>query len=144
MKKIFFLLLVVISAGLKAQVTDSLTTPKDTSISIEKMPEFPGGVKALYEYFYTETQYPQEALKKDIEGTVYVKFVVDQEGNVKNPVVVRGVGSGCDEEALRVVSSMPQWIPGSINGETVSVWYTVPIRFDMISDKQKKKNRKKN
>ncbi len=144
MKLTFILFLILFCYNLNAQVTDSLPIQKDSTTSIEKMPEYPGGVKALYEYFYTETRYPEEALKKGIEGTVYVKFVVDQEGFVINPVVMRGVGGGCDEEALRVVASMPQWIPGSINGENVSVWYTVPIKFNLISEKQKKKNKNKN
>ncbi|MBK9456902.1 MAG: energy transducer TonB [Bacteroidetes bacterium] len=66
-----------------------------------------------------------------IEGTVYIKFVVDDKGAVSQAHVVRSIGAGCDEEALRVVKEMPNWTPGRQNGKPAAVWYTVPVKFTL-------------
>jgi protein TonB len=66
-----------------------------------------------------------------IEGTVYLKFVVDKNGKVSDVKVQRGIGAGCDEEAVRVVSTMPNWTPGRQNGAAVNVYFTLPVKFDL-------------
>lgn len=96
---------------------------------VEEMPEFPGGESALRQYIANEIKYPVEAQKEKIQGKVYVTFIVNKEGMVQEPKVVRGVHASLDEEALRVVSSLPQWVPGRQKGQAVSVSYTVPISF---------------
>ena len=95
---------------------------------VEQMPEFPGGDLALRK-FLGAVQYPRIAAENGISGKVYVYFVIDKTGNVTNVKVSRGVDSALDKEAVRKVSSMPRWIPGKQNGETVRVSYTVPINF---------------
>ena len=80
-------------------------------------------------YLETEIEYPKRAEKQNIEGRVYVQFVVEKDGDISGAKVLKGIGTGCDEEALRVVRSMPNWIPGEDNGEKVSVKYTLPIKF---------------
>ena len=93
------------------------------------MPEFPGGDKALKTWISQNVIYPADAQKNGIEGRVYIGFVVNQDGVVDRVKVMRGASPSLDAEALRVVSSMPTWIPGKQRGEKVSVSYTVPINF---------------
>ena len=95
----------------------------------DKMPEFPGGTAALMNYIAKEIQYPAEAKERNIQGRVVVQFVVDKEGNIKYPQIVRSVDPLLDQEAIRLVSNMPKWKPGQIKGENVAVKYTVPIMF---------------
>lgn len=129
-----------ICCAVNAQVSDSLPTPTDSLPSqkktydlLDQMPEYPGGIKALYEFLGTNLQYPAEALENEIEGTVYVKFIVDEYGKISSPFVVRGIGAGCDEEAIRIINLMPQWKPGVKSGKNVSVWYTIPVKFTLNS-----------
>lgn len=97
---------------------------------VEKMPEFPGGEKELFNYLSRHISYPQEARQRHIEGTVMVKFIVDRRGGISDVQTINNpLGGGLDEEALRVVKSMPPWNPGRQNGTPVDVWYAVPIKF---------------
>lgn len=122
-------------------IAQSETIEKDTvpkvefdSISnvylrVEKMPEFPGGDYGLISFLAKKIKYPAMAREDGIEGMVIVEFLIDKSGKILDPKVVRGIGGACDEEALRVVKLMPDWIPGYQNGEAVTVRYTLPIRF---------------
>ena len=97
---------------------------------VEIMPEFPGGVKALMQYLGSNIKYPEQAKHDSIQGKVFVQFVVEKDGTVSGTKVLRGIGGGCDEEALRVVSSMPNWNPGlDENNEPVRVQYNIPIKY---------------
>jgi protein TonB len=96
---------------------------------VEEYPEFLGGEKALYEYIKNNVNYSELAIKTNIEGTVYVEFVVEKDGSISDVKVLRGIGGGCDEEAVRVVKSMPKWKPGKQRGQPVRVYYTLPIDF---------------
>lgn len=96
---------------------------------VEEMPEFPGGEIALRKHLANEIKYPAEAQKDTIQGRVYVTFVVNKDGSVIDPKIARGVHPSLDQEALRVVSGLPQWIPGKQRGQAVKVSYTVPISF---------------
>lgn len=98
---------------------------------VEVMPEFTGGQEALAKYLQKEIQYPQRAKEMGIEGKVYLSFVVDNFGNVTNVKVLRGIGGGCDEEAMRVVKKMPRWKPGKQGGRAVSVNFNLPIEFKL-------------
>ncbi len=100
--------------------------------SFEKMPEFPGGVKAFYGFLNQNIKYPKEARKKRIIGTVYIGFVVGYNGVVRDVTILKGIGGGCDEEAARVISIMPQWVPGRQRGKAVSVRYSLPIKFGLM------------
>lgn len=104
--------------------------PKQETFSmVEQMPEFPGGQAAMMKFLSEELRYPNEARDKNISGKVIVKFVVDTEGYIKNAEVIRGIGAGCDEEALRVVRKMPRWKPGKQNGKAVNVFFHLPVSF---------------
>jgi protein TonB len=93
------------------------------------MPQFPGGEEELMKFLKNNITYPQMAKENGVQGTVYVTFEVSSKGKVINSKILRGIGSGCDEEALRVVKKMPVWKPGKQNGKSVNVQYNLPIKF---------------
>ena len=94
-------------------------------------PEFPGGEEAMYEFLANNIRYPQAARDSNIQGKVFVQFVVEKDGTITNPKVLRDICSGCGEEALRVVRMMPKWKPGILRGEAVRVQYTLPVIFQV-------------
>jgi protein TonB len=96
---------------------------------VEQMPTFPGGDSELLSFLSKNVKYPVSALENGIQGRVIVRFVVNKNGEVDRAEILRSLDSACDREALRVVKSMPKWIPGRQNGENVSVWFTLPINF---------------
>ena len=98
---------------------------------VEKMPVFPGGEQELFNYLNKNIKYPAIARENGIQGRVFVTFVVDAEGKVKDAKILRGLGSGLDDEALRVVRNMPAWKPGMQNGRVVQVQYNLPIVFTL-------------
>lgn len=95
----------------------------------EEQPEFPGGVNEFARYLQKNITYPKKALRRNITGKVYVKFIVKEDGLMSNTKVIKGAHPLLDEEALRVLKSVPRWKPGYQDCEAVSVWYTVPINF---------------
>lgn len=95
----------------------------------QEMPQYPGGTQALMQYIGSTTKYPPMAMENDIEGTVYISFVVDYKGQVGRVQVVRSVNRLLDNEAVRVIKSLPEWKPGKQNGKPVNVQFTVPIKF---------------
>ena len=98
---------------------------------VEEQPSFPGGEQARMKYLQKNIEYPQMALESGIEGTVFVTFVVEPDGSVTDVRILRGIGGGCDEEALRVVRNMPKWKPGKQRGKSVRVQFNMPIRFKL-------------
>lgn len=98
---------------------------------VEVDPEFPGGIEALYKYMVDNVKYPEKAKADKIEGRVFVAFVIEKDGSVTNAKVVRGVSDEIDAEALRVVSAMPKWKPGTQQGNPVRVQYNLPIVFKL-------------
>lgn len=96
----------------------------------QAMPEYPhGGIAGLMKYFRSELVYPKKARRKGIEGRVKVRFVVGMDGNIIDPVVTESVDPLLDEEAVRVISGMPKWIPGIQHNRPVQVYYTLPVSF---------------
>jgi len=98
---------------------------------VEEMPEFPGGERALLDYIGKNIRYPEAAKEKEIQGRVFIGMVVEKDGSVGEVKVLRGIGGGCDEEAVRVISSMPKWKPGMQDGKPVRVSYQIPIFFKL-------------
>jgi protein TonB len=98
---------------------------------VEEMPSFLGGEAELFKYLGKAIKYPQMAQESGISGVVYVTFVVDKDGKIRDAKVLRGIGGGCDEEAIRVVKAMPAWKPGKQRGKPVTVQYNLPIRFTL-------------
>ena len=98
---------------------------------VEEMPEFPGGMPALIEFLQTNIKYPKDAIKQEVGGRVMVMFVVETDGSISNVRVARNVFPSLDEEAVRVVKTMPKWKPGKEKGRLVRVNYTLPVVFSI-------------
>jgi TonB family protein len=96
---------------------------------VEEQPRFPGGEEARLQYMMQNLRYPAEARKEGIQGTVFVTFLVEADGSITNVRVLRGIGGGCDEEAVRVIKEMPNWTPGRQRGQNVRVQFNMPVRF---------------
>ena len=98
---------------------------------VEKDPEFPGGTDALYKYLAENIKYPQLARDNGITGKVYITFVVERDGSIANPKILRDIGGGCGAEAIRVVKAMPKWTPGKQRGKAVRVQFNLPVNFNL-------------
>lgn len=96
---------------------------------VEQNPMFPGGEKALMQYLQKNLKYPASAQENNIQGRVMVQFVVNKDGSIVEPKVLRSVDPALDKEAMRVVTSMPKWTPGKQRGKTVRVRFTLPVTF---------------
>ena len=120
------------------EVTEGLVVPwRDESdepevyMIVDEMPEFPNGQEALMLYIAKQVKYPPEAKKAGAQGRVFIGFIVEPDGSLSDFKVLRGIGYGCDEEALRVAKSMPKWQPGIHRGKAVRVQYLVPVNFKL-------------
>ncbi|MBR3493000.1 MAG: M56 family metallopeptidase [Bacteroidales bacterium] len=121
-----------LSVHLFDQLLDIATSEEDTVYQIvDEMPKFPGGEQAMFKFISENVKYPQEAKDKNISGRVFVNFVVEKDGSVDEVKVLRSIGGGCDEEAVRVVKSMPKWTPGKQKGKPVRVSYIIPFVFKL-------------
>jgi TonB family protein len=100
---------------------------------MEQQPEYPGGQSALSAFLNKNLQYPKQASEMSITGRVFIRFMVEADGIISNIKVIRGIGGGCDEEAVRVIKLMPKWIPGKQNGQPVKSYFTLPIVFNSQS-----------
>lgn len=98
---------------------------------VEQMPEFPGGDNELMRYIRTNIHYPAVAKENGIEGKVIINFIINKDGKITGAHVVRGIGGGCDEEALRVIRHMPAWKPGMQNGKAVNTALNLPVTFTL-------------
>lgn len=98
---------------------------------VEQMPEFPQGYEELSKYLKSNLQYPQEAREMKISGKVFISFIVEENGNITNAKILRGIGGGCDEAALEIIEAMPDWNPGKQNGKAVKVQFNMPIVFKL-------------
>lgn len=118
---------------IEAPVTPAAVEPGPEKVFsfVEQSPDFPGGEAALMDFLRKNIKYPPIARENGVEGRVLISFVVDKNGKIKDIVVKRGIGSGCDEEAIRVVKTMPEWKPGRQNGKAVNVMYNLPISFKL-------------
>lgn len=107
-------------------------TPTDEIFFVvETPPTFPGGETAWVKFIRSNLTYPAKARRMGVEGKVFVKCVIERDGTVSHTEVIKGVGAGCDEEALRVIRLSPPWIPGKQRGKPVRVIYTFPVTFKL-------------
>ncbi|NTE04753.1 TonB family protein [Agrobacterium tumefaciens] len=100
-------------------------------VSIDQQPEFPGGIVKFYEYLGKSIKYPALAIKNNLQGKVFLSFIVEKDGKLSDVNITRGLGSGTDEEAVRVVSGSPRWNPGIADGKTVRVKYNLNVNFKL-------------
>lgn len=142
MKKILLLcaMLFVFASTTSAQSVDSIdynNGENNIFREYELDPSFPGGFAEQLKFIESNMQYPSEAMENGIEGRVYVTFDVDTDGTILNPVILRDIGGGCGEEALRIVRLMPkwepgkQWTPGQKGGKVVCMRFNMPIKFNI-------------
>jgi len=147
MKKILYLLIIsILSNVLYAQEKKAVTTVnnEDVYLIVDDPAEFPGGEEARLKFLADNIQYPADAIKNNIQGVVYVGFIVETDGSISNVKVLRGIGGECDEEAMRVISMMPRWKPGKQDGKVVRVMFNAPIAFRLpVANVDKKMNKKK-
>ena len=101
---------------------------------VENEPEFSGGKDSLYAYIARNIVYPEAAKKEKIEGRVFVTFIVEKDGQVSSAKLLRDIGGGCGEEAIRVVKSMPKWKPGTQRGNPVRFQFNLPVSFMLGKD----------
>ena len=99
---------------------------------VEQMPVFPGGREAFYQYVQNNFKYPSQARRMGIEGRVFVQFVVEKKGNITEVQAVRGIGAGCNQEAVRIIKNMPKWKAGKQRGKAVKVRMILPITFKLL------------
>ena len=100
-------------------------------VSVEVMPEFPGGMDKLLQFINDNMKYPTKAQTEGMQGKVIVQFIIDEDGYIIEPNIVRSVESSLDNEALRLIKMLPQWKPGTLKGKAVKVKYTVPVAFKL-------------
>lgn len=100
-------------------------------VSIDKLPSFKGGMSEFYAYLQKSVRYPKEAQNNNVQGKVFLSFVVEKDGTLNNVKVERSLGSGTDEEAVRLLEESPKWIPGTVDGKPVRVKYNIPISFSL-------------
>ncbi len=103
--------------------------------TVEENPQYPGGVKEMYAFISSKLKYPLEAVKNKVSGKVFAKFIVRKDGSISDIKILKGIGYGCDEETVRVISQLPPWKPGKQNGEPVNVMFTMPVNFEMRDEK---------
>jgi TonB family protein len=121
----------VSSEGVQNPAKSKLGTPPSKKIYpfLEVMPQFPGGDRELLNFVRSNLRYPLAALQNNIRGRVITRFVVNELGKVETPEILKSIDPSLDKEALRVVSSLPDFTPGELKGKKVAVWYTLPINF---------------
>ena len=127
-------------------VDNSVPEINDTSLVftlVETMPQFPGGDDARIKFLQKNIKYPKKAQKLGIQGKVFITFIVRADGKITDVKVLRGIGGGCDEEAIRVIKMMPDWIPGQQKGINVNVQFNLPLNFKLppAENEKSKKSR---
>lgn len=134
--------LVVVDAGDNANKAQETFVPvvqeveeteeeEEIVIFVEEQPVFPGGDEALYKYLSENIKYPQLARENNVTGKVFVQFVVEKDGSISNVKVMRDIGAGCGQEAVRVVKAMPKWKPGKQQGKAVRAQFNLPVVFNL-------------
>lgn len=131
MKKLFLMSLMAVFCLTTVNAQKTIVSQKNQEVFdvVEQMPEYPGGMQALFQYMADNLKYPKDAMKQQIEGRVLVQFIVETDGSISNAEVIKRVFPSLDEEAIRVISAMPKWAPGKQNGKVVRVKFTVPVSF---------------
>lgn len=143
MKKVIAIILFLSIYHSYSQEYDSIGRNGEKFVKVEESATYPGGITGFYEFLKTNLQYPREAHRMGLEGRVFVEFIIEKDGSITEAKVVKGIGAGCDEEALRVVNLMPNWIPAKIDGAPVRQKMIHNILFNNSFKLQKKEKKKK-
>ena len=130
-KRLVVFVILGLLAGSAFAQSDSLIEKEEEFVLIETEPVFPGGPHAMNKYIVEHVVYPEIARESDIQGRVFVTFTVGKDGSISDVVVMRGVHPSLDQEAIRVIKSMPKWKPGTSKGKPVRVRFNLPINFKL-------------
>ena len=133
MKVIVLVALMAVFGFSTASAQKTVVSQKNEKVFdvVEQMPEYPGGMQALFEFLKENIKYPEDAQKQKVEGRVIATFVVETDGSISNIEVVKHAFPSLDNEAVRVIQAMPNWTPGKQGGKVVRVKYTIPINFSL-------------
>lgn len=135
MKKLIIIAALLVGGTVVAQDDSVGTDADERNICLgthpEVDPEFPGGMDSLYAYLCRNVSYPAEARDSNIIGKVYVSFVVDRDGSVKNVRILRDIGGGCGAAVVEAVKNMPRWKPATMRGKTISMQFNLPVNFSL-------------
>ena len=133
MKVIVLIALMAVFGFTTASAQKTVISQKNEKVFdvVEQMPEYPGGMQALFEFLKENIKYPEDAQKQKVEGRVLAKFVVETDGSISNIEVVKHAFPSLDAEAVRVIQAMPKWSPGKQKGQAVRVKFVVPINFNL-------------
>lgn len=135
MKKLFVILSILIATVSFANAQSSKT--EEILTTADENPEYVGGIKAMFDFIGQNLKYPAKAQKANIQGKVFVQFVVRKDGSTSNMKILKGIGYGCDEETKRVIALM-KWKPAIDAGKPVNSYFTLPVMFSMEGKKGKK------
>ena len=124
---------VVFDEPVKEVVADAGNDDDKIFTVVEQQAEYPGGMAEMMKFLQKNVKYPAAARRMGIEGSVFVSFVVDREGKISDPQIVKGISADCDKEAMRVVQLMPPWRPGKQNGRSVKSRFVLPIKFKLAT-----------
>lgn len=117
----------LVSFSYSSAQSDNLINDETLFDVVEEMPEFPGGTNALYQFIATNFHYPDTCRALNVQGKIYVSFIIEKDGSIRECKLLRGVHPALDAEAIRVVLAMPRWTSGKQNGKPVRVRYNLPI-----------------
>ena len=135
MKKLIFLLsLLAYSTGF-SQITYTVETADSSDFELyESEAEFPGGQQEMFKFLSSELKYPQMAIENNISGLVHLKFLVEEDGSITDITILKGMTNcrECEQEAIRVIKLMPNWIPAKKGNENIRTYFVLPIRFSLI------------
>lgn len=133
MKKLLLMLLMAVFCLTTVSAQKTVVSQKNDKVFdvVEQMPEYPGGMQALFEFLKQNIKYPEDAQKQKVEGRVLAKFVVETDGSISNIEVVKHAFPSLDAEAERVIQSMPKWMPGKQKGQPVRVKFVLPVSFNL-------------
>lgn len=120
-----------VAAPSKGTVVEAAPVKEEVFTIVEQQPEFVGGIQEMYKWLNKNIKYPPAAARANIQGKVFLNFIVGSDGSISNVEVAKGIGFGCDEEAKRAVNAMPKWKPGKQSGRAVKVKYSIPVNFQL-------------
>lgn len=141
MKKYFVIIVLLVLPFVSFSQTTTTEEPPALLVA-EEMPVYPGGDDAMRQFLVSNIIYPQIAKENNIQGKIFVEFIIEKTGEVTNVKVIRGVDPLLDDEAVRVVKLFPKWKPGKQEGKLVRVRFIVPIIFKLDTEKEEKKEKK--
>lgn len=141
MKKYSLTLFGLLFSLISLAQNDSSTSKNDDEILklVDESAVFPGGITKFFEFIESELEYPELAFNNEIEGRVFVQFIIEKDGSLSNMKIAKGIGAGCDEEVIRILSKSPNWTPAKDQGEVVRQLMIQNIYFNLKKEKEKRK-----